>query len=254
MKKVVTALLAIAMLAGTSAYAAWDFDVETITTGDFINSIGGGLVSVGENADYKFVDYKGNTWTSASEKFDDSTEYILNPLGYEYQQLPKEYTYVKKIDNNEYIVQDGKNINHLTAKGIIGEALYTDIKININGSVMPCYSVNDYVMIKAEDLRGYGFKVDWNPTDKMLYITRDYENNKITEAANYDTGKPGTFFSYIYGTDINADFFGKRINSYSINGELLIMPEESLRLRGITFDYNDAERMLYMHVDGLEQK
>ena len=149
MKKVVTALLAIAMLAGTSAYAAWDFDVETITTGDFINSIGGGLVSVGENADYKFVDYKGNTWTSASEKFDDSTEYILNPLGYEYQQLPKEYTYVKKIDNNEYIVQDGKNINHLTAKGIIGEALYTDIKININGSVMPCYSVNDYVMIKA---------------------------------------------------------------------------------------------------------
>lgn len=158
------------------------------------------------------------------------------------------------LDNNEFVVNDVGNIKILTAKGIIGEALNTDIKLSINGVTIPCKNINGYVVITAEQLGKFGFDVVWNNETRMLYITRNLEYRYITyDGTEEYVGEPGTHFSDIYGTDINVEFNGKRINSYSIGGEMLIRPED-IAGDGISIEYNDAERMLYMNIDGLEQR
>lgn len=161
---------------------------------------------------------------------------------------------VYMLDNNEFVVNDGGNIKILTAKGIIGEALNTDIKLSINGVTIPCKNINGYVVITAEQLGKFGFDVVWNNETRMLYITRNPEYRYITyDGTEEYGGEPGTHFSDIYGTDINVEFNGKRINSYSIGGEMLIRPED-MAGDGISIEYNDAERMLYMNIDRLEQR
>ena len=143
---------------------------------------------------------------------------------------------------------------HAMAADKAHEAVYTDIKLNLNGVVIPCYNVDNYVVITAEDLGHYGFDVNWNNADRKLYISRNPEYTKMSEAEYADkTGEVGTYYADIYYTDIEVEFNGERVNSYSVNGEMLIKPEEALVADGITFDYNDDERMLYMRVDGLEE-
>ena len=143
---------------------------------------------------------------------------------------------------------------HAMAADKAHEAVYTDIKLNLNGVVIPCYNVDNYVVITAEDLGHYGFDVNWNNADRKLYISRNPEYTKMSEAEYADkTGEVGTHYADIYSTDIEVEFNGERVNSYSVNGEMLIKPEEALVADGITFDYNDDERMLYMRVDGLEE-
>ena len=143
---------------------------------------------------------------------------------------------------------------HAMAADIVGEAVYTDIKLNLNGAVNPCYNVDDYVVITAEDLGHYGFDVNWNDADRKLYISRNPEYTKMSETEYADkTGEVGAHYADIYSSDIEVEFNGERVNSYSVNGEMLIKPEEALVADGITFNYNDDERMLYMRVDGLEE-
>ena len=119
---------------------------------------------------------------------------------------------------------------------------------------IPCKNINGYVVITAEQLGKLGFDVVWNNETRMLYITRNPEYRYITyDGTEEYVGEPGTHFSDIYVTDINVEFNGKRINSYSIGGEMLIRPED-MAGDGISVEYNDDERMLYMSIDGLEQR
>lgn len=281
MKKIIAASLVSSMLFGITT-SAMKFEEKCIMQhAEIVTYISGGVIT-GEEPKYGMptMDFKGYSYwywdysgkcigrweeylgakvptIAPDEIFDYSTEYYVSSDSDEYKLLPKKYAYVKKIDNNEYIVQEDnscKSIYLLIAKGIIGEALYTDIKLNINGAVMPCYNVDGYVVIKAEDLGHYGFDVIWDEKDRKLRITRNPDYYRITDAEYDISGVAGTHYSDIYGTDINVSFNGKRVNSYSINGEMLIKPEEALVSEGISFDYHDDERMLYMSVDGLEQK
>lgn len=137
---------------------------------------------------------------------------------------------------------------------VTGEAVYTDIKLNLNGIIIPCYNVDSYVVIPAEDLSHYGFDVNWNEESKTLYINRNPEYYKITEKEyNNEKGISGTHYADIYDTDITVEFNGRLIEAYSINGKMLIKPETALISDGITFSYEDDEQMLYMKVEDLEE-
>lgn len=163
------------------------------------------------------------------------------------------YDLVERIDNNEFVIKDKSTIKILTAKGIIGEALNTDVKIDINGYKIPCYSAYGYAVIKAEDLRHFGFDVEWDGEERMLYISRNPEYYDITEGDFGESGETGTHYADIYGSDINVEYNGKRLSSYCINGVTLIKSED-LAAEGITFNYDNSQRTLFMDVEGLERK
>ncbi len=165
----------------------------------------------------------------------------------------KQYRSIERIDNNEFLVLDGSAVKILTAKGIVGEALYTDIKIDINGVKIPCRSVYGYAGVIAEDLRFFGFDVIWDNNTRLLSITRNPAYHSITPTQFPSAGVPGTHFADIYGSDINVEFNGMRIPSYCIDGQTIIKVED-LASEGISFRYDNSVRTLFMSVEGLEQK
>lgn len=165
----------------------------------------------------------------------------------------KRYADVLRIDNNEFLVSDGEKLKILTAKGIIGEALCTDVKIDINGVAIPCRSVYGYAAVVAEDLRNFGFDVIWDEENRMLRITRNPGYYTITPMEYEADGVSGEHYADIYGSDINVEYNGKRLSSYCIDGRTLIKIED-LAAEGISFNYDNAMRTLYMSVDGFERE
>ncbi len=111
---------------------------------------------------------------------------------------------------------------------ICGEVLNTDIKAYINGAPIKSYNINNWTGIIAEDLRDYGFDVDWDNETRKLYI--DTSLNPTTVKANYQfetNDKPnGSHAADVYKTDIKTYVCGKEVNAYNIGGYTVIYIDE----------------------------
>ena len=80
--------------------------------------------------------------------------------------------------------------NTAYAQGRInGMVLKSDIKAYINGEPIMTYNIDGYTGVIAEDLRNYGFDVEWRADSRTLYVTRDYDDNEINEVPA-DEGVP----------------------------------------------------------------
>ena len=127
--------------------------------------------------------------------------------------------------------------------------LYTDVKAYINGYEIPCYSVNGYCVITAEDLRGYGFDVTWDGEMRTLDIRRNSEYYRVHPAAAEARPVSGQYNSAV-PTDIKTYFNGKRIPAYAVDGVTMIKPED-IAEEGISFSYDDKRRRLDITAAGL---
>lgn len=88
---------------------------------------------------------------------------------------------------------------------VIGEVLSTDIVTFIDGSPIKSYNYNDYTYVVAEDLRNYGFAVDWNADARSLNISRPNRSFTpyIDDFVNVKKGDELFVHAFdVYSTDI----------------------------------------------------
>ena len=121
----------------------------------------------------------------------------------------------------------------------IGDVLNTDVKTYINGQRIPCYNINNKAVVIVADLRNYGFDSVYDDNSRTSTITRNFDKQftPIQNIAN-NTAQAGTVaFPYLH-TDISAVINGEKVESFNINGNIVIY-FESLRAFG-TFAWDGA--------------
>ena len=143
------------------------------------------------------------------------------------------------------------NISGVSAKvgDMKGSALHTDIIAYINHYAISSYAVNGQSCIVAEDLRNYGFDVQWDETERSLSITRNCEVSVIEQSIS-KAGESGSFFANTLETDISVFADGIPLTSYAINGYTMI-PVEELTCFGEVY-WVESERALKLWIEGLQ--
>ncbi len=149
-------------------------------------------------------------------------------------------------------------VNVVTTSADIGDiegyTTYTDIKAYINHFAIESYNVNGVTVVGAEDLRNFGFNVDWNPDERALYITRNYDSNDINQyeipimTAPNVVGKPAF---PILSTDIKTLVNGVEARSYNVDGKTVVDFESLSAFGPVNWDGNYRTIKLWVE-DGLE--
>ena len=111
---------------------------------------------------------------------------------------------------------------------IIGYAKYTDISAYINHYPITSYNINDYTAVVAEDLRNYGFNVEWNGDNRSLNIYRNYSATAITPYGEVykNSSKLGQNALPYLETDIATYVNGNKVESFNIDGKTIIFFED----------------------------
>ncbi len=107
---------------------------------------------------------------------------------------------------------------------VLGYAKYTDISAYINHYPITSYNINDYTAVVAEDLRNYGFNVEWNGENRSLFITKNADATQITPYGTVykHSAKAGqNSFPYLQ-TDIVTYVNGSKVDSFNIDGRTCI--------------------------------
>lgn len=135
---------------------------------------------------------------------------------------------------------------------VIGYTMYTDIIASINNHNIASFNIDGYTGVVAEDLRNYGFDVQWVPESKALYITRGTTN---TVASTYVANKipasmVGAKAQDILFTDIKCYINGTEVQSYNINGQTIVNFND-LQAFGIVTYNNDTRKLDLTVSDGL---
>lgn len=127
---------------------------------------------------------------------------------------------------------------------VIDYTLYTDIVTTIDGYDIPSFVIGNYTYIVAEDLRSYGFDVEWDNNTRSLYITKiPGKVCKTNYIAPYiDKSLVAKPAHPILETDIKTYLNATLTNSFSINGYTLICFDELSRYG--TVSYNNNSRRL----------
>ena len=133
---------------------------------------------------------------------------------------------------------------------VAGVALNTDIVAYINHYAIPSYAVNGQSVIVAEDLRNFGFDVEWNGTTRSLNITKNININTAYQMEFDKNAKLGSKFTDILETDVGVYANGVQITSYAMNGYTMIPIEELTMLGEVT--WVSHERAIKLWVDGLQ--
>ena len=128
---------------------------------------------------------------------------------------------------------------------LVGYALRTDIKAEINGHTIPSYNVNNLTYIVAEDLREYGFSVSYDDATRMLTIVPDAAKNTVTKYYTkpyVPANEVGVVEHNLLATDIKTNIENNIVASYNINGQTIIQFNELGRYGGVSYD--DSKRLI----------
>jgi len=123
--------------------------------------------------------------------------------------------------------------------------LYTDIAAYINHYPISSYACNGKTVVVAEDLRNYGFNVEWDEQSRALYISPNYLVNEISGMGYVDRNSSlkGSVFAYAQPSDISVYYNGVWIKAYSINGYMLISLEDMVNPElGVEFTWDQSTR------------
>ena len=132
----------------------------------------------------------------------------------------------------------------------IGYATYTDIVAYINHYPIMSYNVNDYTVVVAEDLRNYGFDVQWNESTRSLHISRGTATTITPYGTVYSyASKRGQKSMPYLETDIKTYVNGVEVPSYNIGGSTVVNMENLLPFGEVI--WVPETRALKMWVEGL---
>ncbi len=115
-----------------------------------------------------------------------------------------------------------------SAKYKVGDVLnytvYTDIRTYINEKPIQSFNIDGYTAIAVEDLKIYGFDVEWDEKGRILNVTN--ENSEVVNpsvqipyVSNDLIGKKALPVLY---TDIKTYINGEEVESYNIGGKTII--------------------------------
>ncbi len=138
---------------------------------------------------------------------------------------------------------------------IVNKAVYTDIVASINDYNIASHNIDGYTAVVAEDLRNYGFDVQWMQDERALYIRRSRSNTVVSTyiAPTIPSKQIGAKAFDVLYTDIKTYINGQEVASYNIDGKTIISFND-LAAFG-TISYNDATRRLDLDIaDGLNYK
>ncbi len=106
-----------------------------------------------------------------------------------------------------------------------GYALYSDIVAKINGHALRSYNVHGCIAVVAEDLRGYGFRVDWNAAARTLRIDRAEQLPDVWPdyVPPVNTHRAGEIALVVYPSDIKVYVGDASVESFNVSGQTLVL-------------------------------
>lgn len=110
------------------------------------------------------------------------------------------------------------------APRLIDYARCTDIVAAINGHAIRSFNVCGHVAVPAEELRGFGFRVNWDENARTLHISRAETLPNVWPDYTppvYDRPVGERAFP-AYTTDIRAYADGALIDCFTVSGEVLV--------------------------------
>ena len=135
---------------------------------------------------------------------------------------------------------------------VVGYALSTDIAATINGYDIPSYNVDGYTYIVVEDLRYYGFAVNYDNASRSLSVTRDLSQtypSKVYEKPYVAPGKVGAKEHKLLFTDIVTYLDGYYVHSFNINGQTIIRFDSLSAYGGVAYD--NGKREISLSLSGI---
>lgn len=129
---------------------------------------------------------------------------------------------------------------------VIGEVYGSDIGVIIDNQPIKSYNIDGNMYVIAEEMRSYGFDVDWDEDNRTLNVykndrlaktTLDIDEINIKKSNNVTTDK---LFD-IYSTDIKTYVANAPVNAKSIDGRIMIKVRELERYGKVTF--NEEKRL-----------
>lgn len=130
----------------------------------------------------------------------------------------------------------------------LGPVYSTDIVAYVDGAPIRSYNIDGKTAIVLEDLREYGFDVEWDPIRwelRAVATQRPAAYPVYTPPADTSGREAGT----VYHTDIRTYFNGHVIRAYNIGGETAAAIEElgDMELRDFDRKPHDAFSMLLVN-------
>ena len=127
---------------------------------------------------------------------------------------------------------------------VAGRYYSTDIVTTLNGAEIDSININGETLINAEDMRYYGFNVNWYADKRELRISSlDHASNGIPPKVVKSTLPSGCVLGNYYETDIVTYLDNKVITAYNIGGRTYIHAEET-RSHGFDAIWNGIDRTL----------
>ncbi len=125
-----------------------------------------------------------------------------------------------------------------------GAVIYSDIGAYVNHYPIASYSCGGKTVVVAEDLRNYGFDVDWNGDARTLNILPNYTKEISGCGTVYSgAGRQGKVFTYTCDSDIKVYIGGIEISAYCIDGYMMVSLEDLANLLdSIEFTWDSSTR------------
>ena len=128
--------------------------------------------------------------------------------------------------------------------GDVEETVYnSDILTKVHGLEIESFCIDGETLIKAENLRDYGYTVTYDDTVRALFINRTGEIKEDFSPV-VERGSVGGVYGYTYETDIWVYLNGSYVKSYALDGEMAVRVEELGGHPGFTYAYDDNQRLL----------
>ena len=102
-------------------------------------------------------------------------------------------------------------------------AYYDDVRAYINNTPIQSYSIDSHTCVSTNDLKDYGFRVDWDGNSRAIYINREYCKDIFNPgtAVNYKAYKGDVAFKLV-PSDVKVYVNGELVTSYHNGAEVYI--------------------------------
>lgn len=126
---------------------------------------------------------------------------------------------------------------HAAVGDVVGNIYTTDIAADVDGMPIKSYNIGGRTAIVVEDLREYGFYVEWNEESRMVIVKTEYKPLTYPSYTHVKEA-PGNIAGKIYETDIKVTINGLEIPSFNLGGITAVAIEDIVDLPGERYSYD----------------